>query len=435
VAVAHSSSAALSWKRPASTGGGAITGYIVTPHRGSITGAPRRFPRSATRGRIHGLLDGVGYQFTVVATNASGPSHESEWSNYVVPSTVPGTPSQAASAPGANDATVMWISPHATLYPIKYYLVRPYAQGKALPAIKSRPTVNAATVRGLRDGTSYRFTVTAVNAIGRGRRSNLTNPSVPAPDRVTFTDDFTSRFGANPNAGLARPIWSLEGCWSSGCGNNSDAQYLARNSYQDGKGNLVLRATSKATSANCGSRRCNYTGAGLHMYKSSGPVSWAQKYGTFSARIKTPVGPGLWPAFWLVGSNSNQVGWPACGEIDAMEADGDNTSLVQQHIHYGINTNNQMGGASSLPPGQSTAAWHTYSVTWSPSGIVWRVDGTLTRAVLASTVGAANWHKFFDHPFGVILDLTVDGTYVRPPTAATHFPAKMLVGYVQVTKL
>jgi beta-glucanase (GH16 family) len=93
-----------------------------------------------------------------------------------------------------------------------------------------------------------------------------------------------------------------------------------------------------------------------------------------------------------------------------------------------------VGSAWKLPHSESTAGWHTYSITWSASGIVWSVDGTPTMVVLASTLGPAVWHSFFAHPFTINLDLTVDGTYVSPPTPATHFPAEMFVDDVKVTR-
>ncbi|SDJ08177.1 Glycosyl hydrolases family 16 [Frankineae bacterium MT45] len=43
------------------------------------------------------------------------------------------------------------------------------------------------------------------------------------------------------------------------------------------------------------------------------------KYGTVEARVHTPIGHGLWSAFWTVGADGN---WPYSGEIDIVETDG-----------------------------------------------------------------------------------------------------------------
>jgi beta-glucanase (GH16 family) len=430
-AVAGSRDAAVTWKAP-SKEGGSVTGYYVTAHRGSLTSKPKWFAGTSTKVTMTGLTNGTGYQFTVAAANAGGTGSPSTWSNYITPTTVPGVPKKVSATANGGGATLWWAAAHPTLDPTTAYLVTPYVDGKALAPRRIGSTVTAQTLIGLNDGTSYRFTVRAVNAIGDSAPSALTNPITAVKDPTTFDDRFTGPAGSNPNVGLAKPVWNFDRCWSTGCGNGSDAEYLRSNTYQDGHGDLVLRATDKPTNATCGSKRCDYTGAGLDTYNSQGSSTFSQKYGTFTARIKLPSGSGLWPSFWLEGSNDATAGWPVCGEIDALEADGSNASTVQQHIHYG-HTNTQIGSGWQLPAGQSTAGWHNYSITWSPAGIVWKVDGRSTMAVLASTVGAKAWTTSFSHPFSLILDLTVGGTYVSRPKASS-FTAKMLVDYLQVTK-
>jgi beta-glucanase (GH16 family) len=84
--------------------------------------------------------------------------------------------------------------------------------------------------------------------------------------------------------------------------------------------------------------------------------------------------------------------------------------------------------------GQSITGWHSYSITWTPSGIVWDVDGTPTMVISASTIGTATYNTFFAHPFSVILDLTVGGDNSPTPNAGTVFPAKMLVSNITVTQ-
>ncbi|MFN5885870.1 MAG: glycoside hydrolase family 16 protein, partial [Bacteroidota bacterium] len=58
-----------------------------------------------------------------------------------------------------------------------------------------------------------------------------------------------------------------------------------------------------------------------------------QQYGRIEARIKTPTGSGIWPAFWMLGSNIDSVSWPQCGEIDIMEQKGKFSNITYGSIH------------------------------------------------------------------------------------------------------
>ena len=40
----------------------------------------------------------------------------------------------------------------------------------------------------------------------------------------------------------------------------------------------------------------------------------AFRYWRFAARIRVPSGVGVWPAFWMLGTDIDEVGWPACGD-------------------------------------------------------------------------------------------------------------------------
>jgi beta-glucanase (GH16 family) len=269
------------------------------------------------------------------------------------------------------------------------------------------------------------------------------NASVPATrqahldplgrDGYSFDDEFTGPAGASPNYGLGKRYWFTDPCWHTGCGSPAaPTRYEAANAYLNGRGDLVLVARRGAT-GRCGDVACAYTSARLTMvnWNAGGdPVSFSQRYGTFSARIKLPAGAGLWPAFWLVGSDIGQVGWPASGEIDALEV-FTASGRIQQHVEYGSAASVQRYGRSyPLPPGQSPTGWHTYAVTWSPSGITWKVDGSPTLFLSAAQAGA-DWSQF-ERPFSVILDLALGGI-AGLPTGATHLPAKMLVDWVHIS--
>lgn len=56
-------------------------------------------------------------------------------------------------------------------------------------------------------------------------------------------------------------------------------------------------------------------------------------YGKFEMRAKLPQGQGIWPAFWLLGENIGEKGWPACGEIDIMEFVGRDAGSIYSSLH------------------------------------------------------------------------------------------------------
>jgi len=250
----------------------------------------------------------------------------------------------------------------------------------------------------------------------------------------TFDDEFSGPAGANPNYGLSATYWYLDDCWRTGCGNRSPTQYSQSNAYLDGQGDLVLEA-DRGSSASCGFGPCQYTSAGLTMvnWQSDGMASWSQTYGTFSARIKLPVGQGLWPAFWMTGSNEATVKWPLDGEIDVLELRGQQPTVIQQHLEGG-SVLLRTGAGWTMPAGQSAAGWHIYSVTWNPAGIEWKVDGIATLLVTPAEARNA-WPESFEHPFSMRLDLTVGGDLPRlgEPNSSTVLPAKMLVDWIRVT--
>ena len=78
-------SAVVSWNEPSSDGGGAITGYTVTPFAGSEAQTPVEVGASTTRTRITDLTNGTSYTFSVIARNSAGSSPASPASNAVTP--------------------------------------------------------------------------------------------------------------------------------------------------------------------------------------------------------------------------------------------------------------------------------------------------------------------------------------------------------------
>jgi hypothetical protein len=84
-ATAGDGQATVSWTAPASDGGSAITGYVVTPYIGYFPLAPQVFSSTATTQVVTGLTNGTQYRFRVQAVNAVGASGYSTVTNPVIP--------------------------------------------------------------------------------------------------------------------------------------------------------------------------------------------------------------------------------------------------------------------------------------------------------------------------------------------------------------
>jgi len=129
-------------------------------------------------------------------------------------------------------------------------------------------------------------------------------------------------------------------------------------------------------------------------------------YGTASARMKMTAGAGLWPAFWALGNGK----WPDCGEIDMMETIGD--SIWVSHALHGPNYfgNTPLAYRAHFESGTDVTQWHVYSVDWSPSSLVFKVDGKVTYTVTKPMVEKyGRWA--YDNKKFIILNFALGGGY------------------------
>jgi beta-glucanase (GH16 family) len=231
--------------------------------------------------------------------------------------------------------------------------------------------------------------------------------------RLAWSDEFAGPANSAPDP----TKWTYD-LGAGGWGNQELETYTntRENSYLDGSGNLVIQAIKTGS---------GYTSARL---KTQG--LFAITYGRLEARIRIPYGQGLWPAFWMLGANIDSIGWPKCGEIDVMENIGKEPGTVHGTIHGTGDTGVGIGAPYTLPGGARFADdFHRFSVIWSPESIEFFVDDNRYQTVTREQAGQ-QW--VFDHPFFLLLNVAVGGSWPGNPDSTTVFPQTMLVDYVRV---
>ena len=247
---------------------------------------------------------------------------------------------------------------------------------------------------------------------------------------LVWSDEFNGPAGTPPDP--AKWNYDLGG---GGWGNGEAEVYTnsPNNVFQDGKGNLVIRAIRDA-SGNYTSARLQTGGPGASTHTAD--AQW--QYGRIEARIKLPFGKAVWPAFWMLGENIGAAGWPGCGEIDIMENFGtfnNNASINNGTAHGpGYSGTGGIGKSYTLPFGEKVADdYHVYAIEWSQGSVEWFVDGAPYHKVTpASLPAGSQW--VFDNPFFILLNLAIGGTtFLGTPDANAPFPNQdLLVDYVRV---
>jgi beta-glucanase (GH16 family) len=213
--------------------------------------------------------------------------------------------------------------------------------------------------------------------------------------------------------------WAFE-IGGSGWGNNELEFYTDRSeNARLENGELVLEARAEEY------LHRDYTSARLITQG-----LFAVAYGRIEARMRMPAGNGLWPAFWMLGTDIGQSPWPACGEIDIVEFLGREPDRAYGTVHGpGYSGGNGIGDHIEVPAGSLSDAFYVYAVEWEPGEIRWYLDEEEYFRVSSGQV-PGEW--VFQHPFFLILNLAVGGNWPGPPNADTVFPQTLRVDYVRV---
>lgn len=213
-------------------------------------------------------------------------------------------------------------------------------------------------------------------------------------------------------------FWNFElgdGCPNS-CGfGNNERQIYTKINHEIKDGNLVIEARKEGN---------KYTSTKI---TTKGKKEF--KYGKIEARAKLPVGQGIWPAFWMLGANIDEVQWPKSGEIDILEYVGKDPHMIYTTLHtqdsHGNTINTKRTEVLNIEEG-----YHVYAIEWDKDKIEFFVDKTLVYTFNPSIKNEDTWP--FDKPFYIILNLAVGGNFGGPEVDDAIFPQKFYIDYVRV---
>lgn len=212
--------------------------------------------------------------------------------------------------------------------------------------------------------------------------------------------------------------WNFElgdGCpHLCGWGNN-ERQIYTKENHKVENGNLTITAKLKDSV---------YTSTRITTKK-----KFEFKYGKIEVRAKLPVGHGLWPAFWMLGGNISEVGWPKCGEIDILEYVGKEPNMVFTSLHtqdsHGNTINTKKTKFENIEEG-----FHTYSANWTKDKIDFFVDDQLVYTFNPEAKTKDVWP--FDQSFFIIINMAIGGNFGGPDVDNSIFPQEYIIDYVRV---
>lgn len=211
--------------------------------------------------------------------------------------------------------------------------------------------------------------------------------------------------------------WNFEegdGCPNCGWGNNERQQYTKSNHHLV-DGTLII--TANKVDGKYASTRINTKGKQEFTY------------GYIEARAKIPTGKGIWPAFWMLGTNIDKVSWPKCGEIDILEYVGKEPNIIFTSLHtqdsYGNTINTKKSKIANIEDG-----FHLYAINWTKDKIDFFVDNKVVYTFNPAIKNESTWP--YDKPFFILLNVAIGGNFGGPEVNDAIFPQEFIVDYIKV---
>lgn len=255
---------------------------------------------------------------------------------------------------------------------------------------------------------------------------------------------------------LDESVWNIE--VNGDGGGNAESQYYRRENVSISK-----EPTSGRSCLTLTARREQF--GGKHF--TSGRInSMGKKYfthGKVEAYVCLPkTANGLWPAFWMMGNDYPEVGWPRCGEIDILEmgnaggiSSGTQETFMNGACHWGFYKD--VGGGnyaypnygkhSNAPYSVQDGEFHLFTLVWDEAMIRMYLDLDKYPNVepyyemgIEGTDDEWATGLYFHHDHYILFNLAVGGYFtgiVNNPAGITALPeegseAKMYVDFVKV---
>ena len=254
------------------------------------------------------------------------------------------------------------------------------------------------------------YVVNVIAKNGTATTAKSINVTVTVTQSLVWSDEFNGNGAPDP------ANWGYDiGTGSNGWGNVEQQYYTNRpdNVVQQGG---VLKIIAK---------REAYLGSPWTSARILTKNKVNMKYGKVEVSAKFPAGVGTWPAIWMLGSNIDQVSWPACGEIDIAEHLGRDLNKIYGTLHYPGNFGSSANGNTSTIAG-ATTAFHKYTLEWNATTIKMGVDGVIFHTVANSPSIPFNQNFFF------ILNLAIGGNFGGPTVDPALTTATFEVDYIRV---
>jgi beta-glucanase (GH16 family) len=235
--------------------------------------------------------------------------------------------------------------------------------------------------------------------------------SIAQKRKLVWSEEFNDKT-------LNEKVWNFE--LGDGCPNicgwgNNEKQLYTRDNHELRDGKLVINVTKKDGK--------------FYSTRITTASKKEFKYGRMEARAKVPTAVGTWPAFWMLGSNIKQVGWPKCGEIDILEYVGRAPGEVFTSLHtqssHGNTINTKISKISGIDQG-----FHEYAIEWNEESIAFFVDGNHVYTYNPAVKNEDTWP--YNQPFYFILNVAVGGNFGGPAIDEAAFPQTFEIDYIRV---